>query len=205
MKTRLSSPAAKEEVTRAIQAVESQTAAELVVAMRPRVADYRHIDYLVGFVASLLALLVFLFYPADFDIDTMPVEALVAFGLGVAVSAYVPPVRRLLISRERLRRAMRETACTLFIDLGVSKTTGRTGVFVLVAGYERRVEVLTDVGVPVTVLGPAWQEAITRLGAAVRASDLDAFVAALRELGPALGRVLPRTADDVNELSDEVA
>jgi putative membrane protein len=205
MKARLSSPEAKQEVKQAIQAVEAQTAAELVVAVRPQVGHYRHVDYLVGFISSFAALLVFLFYPLDFEINTMPFESLLAFVLGAVVSAHAPPLRRLLVSRKVNDRAVRNAACAAFVDLGVSKTSGRTGILVLVAVYERRVEVVADVGVPTAQLGTGWSDANAELAKAVRRSDLTGFVAALRSLGPVLGKVLPRAVDDVNELPDEVA
>lgn len=205
MKPRLSSPAAKREVKEAIAAVEAQTSAEIVVAMRPRVGQYRQADYLVGFVTSFAVLLVFLFYPIDFEINTMPLESLVAFVLGTAISAHTAPLRRALAGRRAIDTYVRDAARSLFVELGVSKTSGRTGILVLVAAYERRVELVLDCGVAPELLGPEYSQAVSALGVAVRRSDLAAFVAALRSLGPVLGRVLPRSENDVNELSDEVA
>ena len=71
--------------------------------------------------------------------------------------------------------------------------------------FERRVEVLLDVGVNSRSLGPEWKAAVTALeGSLSPHPDIDRFLAAARALGPILGRVLPRVADDVNEPPDEV-
>jgi putative membrane protein len=206
MSKRLSSREAKDEVKKAIQEVEGQTSAEIVVAVRPKVAHYRHVDYLIGFVFALAVLVVLLFAETEFETVTMPAEVLGAFLLGAVFSAHVPPLRRLFASSRLVDRRVYEAACAAFVDLGVMKTTGRTGILVFVAAYDKRVEVVTDVGVDRNVLGAGFTEALAALAKAGRKGpDLDALLEALRSLGPVLGKALPRAADDVNELPDEVA
>jgi uncharacterized membrane protein len=76
---------------------------------------------------------------------------------------------------------------------------------VFVAGFERTVEVVADLGIDPNLLGTAWTEARGALGRAVSGrSPFDRFLQALRALGPVLGRALPRAADDENELPDEI-
>jgi putative membrane protein len=206
MSKRFSSREAKDDVKKAIVEVESQTSAEIVVAVRPKVAHYRHVDYLVGFVVALAALLVFLFAPTQFEIVTMPIETLAAFVIGAVISAHVPPLRRLLTSRGLIDKRVHDAARGAFVDLGVTKTSGRTGILVFVSVYEQKIEVVPDIGVAVSTLGPGWDAAKEALARAARCGpDLDAFLVALRSLGPVLGKAMPRAADDVNELPDEVA
>jgi putative membrane protein len=196
--------AGKQRVKQAIVAVEGQTRAELVVAVRARVAHYRHIDFLVGFALSLVALLLFLFYPVDFEIAAMPIDSIVAFAFGTVLSAHCPPLRRLLVSRRLVDTEVGRAARAAFVDLGITRTAGRSGILVFVAMYERRVEVVTDVGIDPPLLGAAWTRGLTDLRRAVAKTDLDAFVIALTQLGPTLARVMPRAEDDRNELPDEV-
>jgi putative membrane protein len=195
----------RQRVKQAIVAVEAQTSAELVVAVRPRIAHYRHIDYLVGFAVSWLALLVFLFYPVDFELATMPIDSIVAFAFGSVLSAHCPPLRRILVSRRLVDTEVRRAARAAFVDLGITRTTGHNGILVFVAMYERRVEVIADVGIDPPLLGAAWTGLLADLRHAVAKTDLPAFVVALTALGPILGRVMPRAEDDRNELPDEVA
>ena len=197
--------AGKQRVKQAIVAVESQTSAELVVAVRPRIVHYRHVDYLVGFAVSLLALLVFLFYPVDFEIATMPVDSILAFAFGSVLSAHCPPLRRILVSRRLVDTEVRHAARAAFVDLGTTATAGRNGILVFVAMYERRVEVVADIGIDQPLLGASWAAALVDLRRAVAKTNLDAFVAALTALGPILGRFMPRSEGDRNELPDEVA
>src|SRR4051812_3937727 len=203
MAKRFVGPDAKAEVTRAIRDVEAQTSAEIVVAVRPSAGHYRHTDYLVGFATAFAVLLVFLFDEHEFAIATMPLETLLAFGLGTLLSASVAPLRRALTSRSLMHTNARTAARAAFVDLGVSKTRGRTGILVFVALFERRVEVLPDVGIDTALFGGAFIDAQRALQDAVRGGpDLERLTAALRQLGPLLAKVLPHAADDVNELPD---
>jgi uncharacterized membrane protein len=103
-------------------------------------------------------------------------------------------------SKEKRKEAARSAARSSFVDLGVTKTKGRTGVLILVAVFEKRAEIVCDIGVESSVVGAAGD----RMQEAVERFDFDAFVTALESMGPPLAKALPRQADDENELSDEV-
>jgi putative membrane protein len=196
--------AAKAEVAQAIREIERATSAEVVVAVRPSSGSYRHTDYLVGFALSFAALLVFLFDAHEFSIDWMPLDSVVAFAIGTYLSASFPPLRRALTSRRLMRDNVRTSARAAFFDLGIAKTSGRTGILVYVSMFEKGVEVVPDVGIDRAVLGEPFTGAIAALDAALRQGvSFARFTAALRTLGPILAKTLPRLADDVNELPDE--
>jgi uncharacterized membrane protein len=196
------SEAARAETARAIADVERQTAAEIVVVMRRVSGRYREADYLVGFVLSVITLLLLLYLPTEFPLEFFPVDVVLSFGIGAALSARLPGLRRLFTRRAQQGENVFLASRAAVVDRDLSRLPGRNAVLVYVGLFERRVEVAADVGVPVAGL-PGWTEALRDLEAPVARRDLVAFVAALRALGPLLGRVLPRRADDVNELPDE--
>jgi len=186
-----------------VKALEARTAAEVVVAVRRASGHYRHTDYLVGFVLSLVTLVAMLYLPPEFPLEAFPVDVALSFAAGAVVSAALPGVRRRLTSRELLEENVRTAARAAFVELGVSRTTGRTGVLVFVSTLERRVEVVADMGVDTAALGKEWEEALAKLSAAVATSESPGpFFEALRLLAPPLERVLPRSASDINELPD---
>jgi putative membrane protein len=196
--------AAKDEVARAIREIEGVTCAEVVVAVRASSGHYRHTDYLVGFALSLAALLVFLFDSHEFSIEWMPFESVFAFALGAFLSASAPPLRRALTSQKLMRANVRTAARATFFDLGIGKTTGRTGILVYVSMFERGAEVVADAGIDAAVLGAPFTTAIAALDAALhRGPSFPRFAEALRALGPILGKAMPRLAGDINELPDE--
>jgi putative membrane protein len=196
--------AAKAAVAQAIQEIERATSAEVVVAVRPSSGHYRHTDYLVGFALSFAALLVFLFDSHEFSIDWMPLDTVIAFALGTFLSASFPLLRRALTSRRLMRENVRTSARATFFELGIGKTSGRTGILVYVSMFEKAVEVVADMGIDRAVLGPAFTKAIAALDTALaRGTSLPRFAEALRALGPILGKTMPRLAHDINELPDE--
>ena len=194
----------KARITAIIKEVEAQTSAELVVAVKHTSGTYREADYLAGFLLALVTLCALLFLPVSFAITAMPVDVAVAFAVGAFFTANAPPLRRLLIPRRRLQVQVRAVAREAFVDRGVSRTKGRNGIFVLVSTFERAAMVVTDVGIDTKTLGEPWNAAVAAIERSAGGVDIDAFVEALRSLGPALADAMPHQADDVNELPDEV-
>lgn len=197
---------AKQQAKEAVEEIESHTSAEVVVALRKTCGHYRHADYLFGALAALGTLGAMLFLPWEFPLWSFVVDVVVAFALGAVVCATWPTLRRLLVWPPLRRRNAETAARAAFVDLGISRTTGRSGILVFVAMFERHVEVVADIGIDPAALEAGWGETLRDLRAAVGLSpDFPRFVAALRKLGPLLGGPYPRSADDVNELPDEVA
>jgi len=196
---------AKDEVARVIRELEAKTSAEVVVAVRAVSGHYRHTDWLVGFGLALVALCVFLFHPAPFDEHLLPFEILLVFVLGGFLSASVAPLRRVLTSRRLMAENVLRAARAAFVERGVSRTRGRTGLLIYVSTFEQKVELVGDIGLDFEALGDDFTAARRRIEASVEgAGGLSAFLSALGELGAALGRSLPRAEDDQNELADEV-
>jgi putative membrane protein len=194
----------KGRAAQAVKAVEAQTSAELVITVRRRSGNYGIVAYHFGFGAMAAVTLFLLVTPQVFSIGAIAMDGLAAFALGALVCANVGALTRAL-TRPRTRRSNVETAArAAFFDLGISRTTGRSGILVFISTFERTLAVLTDIGIDTTVLGVRWIEARSAMDVAVRRKDFEAFVAGFERLGPVLGAAMPRRADDVNELPDEV-
>lgn len=186
--------------------IESRTCAEIVVAVRRTAGEYRDADYLFGFLCAMGLLLVMLFARFEFRLAAFPVGVLGAFVAGAALASRVEPIRRVLALPSQRRARAEVAARAAFVDLGVGGTRDRTGVLVLVALFEREVVVVADAGVDPAALGDAWAARVKALRGSLRPGpDLPRFLEALRGLAGPLELCLPREADDVNELPDEVA
>ncbi len=194
----------KEAVKGVVKEVEGQTSAEIVVSVRPESGYYRAADLYAGGVLAFAALCVFLYHPHPFDFTFLPFELLIAFGVGMLLSLGIPPLRR-LFSTKRVRYEHVETAArAAFVEHNVHVTRARTGVLVFVSWFERRVVVVADVGVPLDEIGDRWTALAERLQHALKRGDPEMFLSSLRNFGALLAEVLPRAADDENELPDEV-
>lgn len=192
---------AESEVARVVEGLERESGAEVVVAVRAISGHYAGEDSILGFLFAYVGLMLFLFHPTPIRIEGFALEFPLLFGIGMALSMWVPPVRRLLTSRERLQHSATTAARAAFVELGVSRTRARTGLLVFVSMFERKVVVVTDVGIERTALGDALVRLETVLD---RHVDLPAFVAALDGLSAPLKAVCPRALDDENELADAV-
>lgn len=195
--------AAKKRAAEAVKSVESRTAAEIVIAVRRVSGEYRVVDLSFGAVIALLMLAFLWFSPIAFDPAMISVNVVLAFVLAVVLCANVGFFRRLLAGK-RCRANAELSAKAAFVDLGISKTTGRTGILVYVSMFERTAVIIPDVGVDrAAIEGFAAVE--SAIANAARAADFDGFIKAVESFGPTLEPALPRSADDVNELPDEVA
>lgn len=193
---------AKRRVEEVVREIEATSAAEIVVAVRATSGSYAATDVSFGAAAAMAMLAVFLYHPEPFDWTWLPLE-LAVFGTlaGLACRAF-DPLRRILTLPSARRENAERAAKAMFVDRGLSRTRGRTGVLVYVAVFEARVVIVEDVGVDRAAIEPACR---VLEGSAAGFSGVDRFVEALRGLRDPLARILPRAEDDVNELPDEVS
>lgn len=203
-------PDARRLVSEAIRLIEQRTRADVIVALRRHSTSYRLADQRAGAIAAMVALLVLLFHPIHFAVFAIPFDVAFAYGLGYFVASRSSTVRRWLTPGAVRDAAVRAAARETFVDLGVSRTRRRMGVLVYVSMLERRAEVVADVGIDPTALGPGWSTAVGSLDAALRARptrepNFAEFLRALDALGASLAQALPRRAGDDSELSDEVS
>jgi putative membrane protein len=198
------SDAAKQAAVASVRHVEAQTSAEVVVAVRKSSGHYGVLAYHFGLGLAALVVSYLLVAPTVYSVGAIATEGLLAFTLGTVLAANFDTLRRALSRSATLGENTNSAARAAFFDLGISRTSGRNGLLVYVSLFERRCVVLTDIGIDPTQLGPGWPTASAQLEQAVKRRDLQAFQRALESLGPVLGRVHPRSEDDVNELPDEV-
>ena len=176
---------AKREARAAVEGIEAQTSAEIVICLRGSSDHYRDADYLFGFVVSLAALVTMLYAEHTFVIGAFPLGVVAGFLAGAVASAHVAQIRRLLVFPARKLAAVRLCARGAFHDQGVSRTRHRTGILLYISMFERRIEVLPDVGIEAAHLGPDWKAAVAALESSLTPSpDLDRFLSAVKALGP---------------------
>jgi putative membrane protein len=198
-------PEAKRRVGAVVTEIEEKTSAEIVVTLRLRSGDYRHVDGRVGVTALAVALLIFLFHPEPFDTRFFPLVALAVYLGGATFCRFFEPLRRLLTPPAEREASVLQAARAAFYENGVAGTKKRVGVLVFVSVFERRVELVPDIGFPQAATGEPFQRATKRLTQAIASGlSVEDFERALRELGKVLAEVLPRQTDDENELPDEV-
>ena len=98
--------------------------------------------------------------------------------------------------KDRLDRILEDLARRGLIEFPVTDE--------FVSAFERRCSVVPDIGIDAKKLGAEYTDTLGAIESAAKKMDLEAFLASVEKLGPVLGKAMPRSADDVNELPDEV-
>ncbi|MFO0756073.1 MAG: hypothetical protein U0359_06260 [Byssovorax sp.] len=198
-------PSTRERLKALVREVEAQSAAELVLTVRPSSGDDRAADLLFAAVLAFAGLCVYVYAPWEFTDDLTPPSILALFLGGYVFSSRVPAVRRLFSRRAQREARVRAAARAAFVDQGIASTRDRTGILIYVSLFERAAEVVVDIGVLRRESEGQPAAAIEAIARVVReGGDLPAFEAAVRDLGAFLAGALPPRLDDQNELSDEV-
>ncbi|MDC3961101.1 hypothetical protein [Polyangium jinanense] len=188
-----------------IKEVETMCSAEIVITVRPRSGAYRQADYLFGAICAFVGLCVYIYAPPEFTDDLVPPALLLLFVAGAVFCANVAPLRRLLLPKALQARQVRAAAREAFLDQGIAGTRDRTGILIYISVFERRAEVITDIGILRRESDGQPAEAIRGIERAVtECLPMEGFVSAVRGLCAWLKESLPPRADDINELSDEV-
>jgi putative membrane protein len=197
---------AKKALTAAIQQIEARSSAEVVIVVRRRSAPAWGAALVALAVAALATLAVELFAPWTFDLIWILIDP-VLVGAACAVAALrVPWLARHLSLRRAQRRSAEVAARVAFFDKGIRRTRDRTGILVYVSLVEREAVVLADDGVMRAVPPEEWAKALETLAATVgEGATAESLASHIAALGDVLEPALPRRADDVNELPDEVS
>ena len=131
--------------------------------------------------------------------------AILAAGAAAALLAiFVPAFARLFLRAARRDVEVRQYAQSLFLTRGLFGTRDRTAVLILISLFERRIEILPDVGLHGRVSETDWQTVIARMTPHLRGSRpfhaLEEGIAAAADVLAARG--LRHAPGATNELAD---
>lgn len=138
-------------VETAVERIERETDAEVVVVAAGRSGSYADLAWAGGAAVAWLLLALALWSPIPFAGAWLPVEIPVAGFLAGWLIHRSPPVLRRLASPTRRRRQVEAEAHRVFHEEAVHGTKRRTGVLVFLSRLERRVRVVPDAGVEARV------------------------------------------------------
>jgi putative membrane protein len=189
--------------TRAIEAIEQGSAAEVVVAVRRRSAPYLHANVAIGVAVAVAGQAAMLFSDHVFALTSILVDPFVVGAIAGAVTELLPAVKRLLSPRAMRRREVLRAARAAFVERGVHCTRDRSGILVYISWLEREVAVVVDAGIERALPAEIHADAVRSLTAAISSGGA-AVARQLERFAPALASAMPRRDDDVNELPDAI-
>ena len=194
----------KERLRQSVVAAESKTAGEIVPMIVTSAARYTEIE-LLGVVIGLFAgMLVEWFWSDPWGSPYFQLWPIIGAFAGFLISR-LPAVKRMLASKERIGDAVHTLALASFTDQGLHHTRDHTGILILIAILEHRVEVLADRGINEKVSRGTWDEIVQSISAGIKSGRAcDAYCKAIERCGDILATHFPRQADDKDELSNRL-
>lgn len=153
-----------------ITALEARTGVQVVTAVIGKADAYVELPWkafaLGAALAGLGVVIADWLRPDWFTAYAALLHALAILG-AAAVSAlaaiFVPAYARLFLRATRRDSEVRHYAESLFLRRELFKTQSRTGILLLVSVFERKVEILADVGLHGRVGEPDWRTVIARM------------------------------------------
>ena len=190
--------AEKQAIVARVASVESATGVEVVTAVVARADAYPESIWtafaLAASLAGLAVVALDLLRPSWATTYLALMHVVPVLGMGAAsalCAAFVPAYARLFVRPSRRAAEVRQYAQCLFLDHDLGRTRARTAVLLLVARFERRVELVADRGFAGRISPAEWDTVVDattgRLGHGACADallvGLDRLEALLRERG----------------------
>jgi len=194
----------KERLRQSVVAAESKTAGEIVPMIVTSAARYTEIELLGVFIGLFAGMLVEWFWSDPWGSPYFQLWPIIGAFAGFLISR-IPAVKRMLASKERIGDAVHTLALASFTDQGLHHTRDHTGILILIAILEHRVEVLADRGINEKVSRGTWDEIVQSISAGIKSGRAcDAYCKAIERCGDILANHFPRRADDKDELSNRL-
>ena len=135
------------------------------------------------------------------------VHVLTMLGVGALsglLAIFVPAYARMFLGRLRRDAEVRQYAESIFLRRELFATRGRDGILVLVCLFERKVEILADIGLHGRIGEPQWRSVIARMTPLLAGGRIaEALLQGLARLDEVLReRLLETQPDATNELRD---
>ncbi len=117
----------------------------------------------------------------------------------------IPALKSAFVSPHRREHAVRLRAVRAFYEKGLYKTRKNTGVLFLISIFERKVRVLADSGIHEKIGQETLNQFARNISDGIKQGRAcDALCEAVKGAGELLAQHFPITADDTNELPDDV-
>jgi putative membrane protein len=200
-----------ETIDAAIARVEARTGVQIVTAMVGKADTYAELPWMAfalgASLAGLLAVIVDGLRPdwaGSHAALASTVTLLGAGGASALFAVFIPAYARLFLRSHVRDLEVRHYAQSLFLRRELFKTRARNGILILVCKFERKVEILPDVGLYGRVASEDWNRIIAAMTPLLRerrfADALHAGVALTGQILAAKG--FAGHAGGANELPD---
>lgn len=191
----------KARIEAAVREAEGRTAGEIVPMVVDESYDYPRAEMVgAAFFALATAVTVSWAFGGSSVWVFLPLFSLLYLPYKWLILA-LPGLRRRLIPPAEMTAEVEEKALIAFLEHGLHRTRGETGILILLSLLEHRVHVLADRGINAVVPPHTWDEIVATVIEGIRQGrTCDALCAAIGRCGDILEANFPRLSGDTNEL-----
>jgi len=203
---RLLDVAARSHLAEAVRAAERRTRGEIVLMVVRACDEYGSAGWRLGVALAVAVFCGLHAFAAPLPWWFYLLAQLAGLLLGHAL-ARLDPLRRLLLGPRLAEERVHERARRAFLENGLTRTHGRTGILIFVALLERRVVVLADDGIHgVLDAGESWEEVVELALAGLRRGNApQGLEAAIQRCGEILVHHFPVSPErNTDELPNAV-
>ena len=206
----------QEKITNAVSEAEKKINAEIVPVFMISSDDYTEAKLRGAILTSTLFALGILIYDhlmGWYQFFLLKNDWLFVASIGVAgilgylSFGYIPVLKKLMISKQKLQQRSSAMAERVFGEYKLFETKGRTGVLIFVSLFEHSIEIVPDKGLKEKIADDEWHKAINDMKPALKARKFDeAFVQSIARITEILIRnKMERTpGSESNELPDHL-
>lgn len=205
-------PADFKAVRQAVVEVESRTRGEVVPLVVASVSDYSWVRERLALVGLFSAMISGELWSLarTWPLDVVELTSLVIGGaiLGALLGS-IPAVVRCLLGKKRLAQEVHRRALAEFTEHGCGNTREQTGILVMVALFEHRIEIIADRGIQKIAIEKEGADVWDRVTAefsehAKKGEAVGGLILVIQRLGAVLAKHFPQDGVDHNELSDQL-
>jgi putative membrane protein len=201
-----------ERIKAAVHQAESKISGEIVPVFVEKSGFYSVANYRAAVVAGALVFLLMILFDrymprlAIYDPLLIFLSVVMVGLLGALICNYVDFIKRIFIPQQHFDRATRQRAETAFLQEEVFNTRHRTGIMIFISFFEREVMVIADRGISKVVEQKEWDKMVQGIIQNIRLGKVvDGIEVAILRCGEILlEKGFLKTADDVNELKDDL-
>ncbi len=195
----------KEKISHLVKNAERNTSGEIAVMMVDASDSYREAEFLGALLLSACIALIFAVSLHLVTIWSYIPAVIILWFPALYIIRRFPRFKLILAGRKRLEEAVRERSIRAFFEKRLYSTREETGVLIFISILEHKVWILGDRGINERIGPQLWQELTGELAGSIKKDQaFEGVCAVIEKLSETLKEHFPQSADDTNELSDEV-
>lgn len=195
----------QEKISTLVKKAERETSGEIAVMVVDESDSYREAEFMGALLLSAFIALVAAVLLHQVTIWSYIPAVILFWFPALFFMRRFPRFKLALAGKKRVLEAVQERAVRAFFEKKLYRTREETGVLIFISMLEHKVWILGDRRINERIGSQTWQTLAAELAGKIREDHaFDGLCAVIEKLGVALEEHFPRSADDTNELPDEV-